>query len=73
MSDVAIRVENLGKLYRVGQFVGYKTIRESLMNAFAAPFHRLRSAVADPEPRTQEPRSMSHQLSAMSQQLRAMS
>jgi len=31
MSDIAIHVENLGKLYRVGQFVGYKTIRESLM------------------------------------------
>jgi len=28
MSDIAIRVENLGKLYRIGQTVGYKTLRE---------------------------------------------
>jgi lipopolysaccharide transport system ATP-binding protein len=42
MSDVAIRVENLGKLYRVGQFVGYKTIRESLMNAFSVPLRALK-------------------------------
>ena len=48
MSDIAIRVEKLGKLYRVGQFVGYKTLREGLVNAFSAPFHRLRSAATGP-------------------------
>lgn len=43
MSDFAIRVENLGKRYRIGQTVGYKTLRESLSNAVTAPFRRLRS------------------------------
>lgn len=36
MNDVAIRVEHLGKQYRLGgQLAGYKTARESLMNALA--------------------------------------
>ena len=42
MSDTAIKVENLGKLYRIGQIVGYSTLRESLMNVAYAPFRRLR-------------------------------
>ena len=42
MTDLAVRVENLGKLYRIGQIVGYGTLRESLTNAVAAPFRRLR-------------------------------
>jgi len=42
MSDIAIRARGLSKLYRVGQFVGYKTLRESLANAFSASLHRLR-------------------------------
>lgn len=42
MNNIAIKAENLSKLYRVGQFVGYKTLRESLANAFSAPFRRLR-------------------------------
>jgi len=42
MSDIAVRVENLGKLYRIGQIVGYSTLRESLTNAVAAPFRWLR-------------------------------
>jgi len=40
MSNIAIKAENLGKLYRVGQFVGYKTLRESIANAFSSPFRR---------------------------------
>ena len=44
MNDVAVRVENLGKLYRIGQIVGYKTLRESLTNVMTAPFHRLKQA-----------------------------
>jgi lipopolysaccharide transport system ATP-binding protein len=46
MSDIAIKVENLGKFYRIGQFVGYRTLRESLTNAFTTPFHALRSAAS---------------------------
>jgi lipopolysaccharide transport system ATP-binding protein len=46
MSDVAIQVENLSKRYRVGQFVGYQTLRESLINVVSAPFHHFRSPAA---------------------------
>ena len=42
MTDIAVKVENLGKLYRIGQIVGYSTLRESLMNLAYAPFRRLR-------------------------------
>lgn len=41
MSDIAIRVENLSKQYRIGgPQVPYKTIRESLTEAVQAPFRR---------------------------------
>jgi lipopolysaccharide transport system ATP-binding protein len=43
MSDIAIRVENLGKQYRIGGPQGrykYRTIRESLTEAMQAPFRR---------------------------------
>jgi len=43
MSDLAIRVENLGKQYRIGtQRARYKTLRESLTSAFAAPFRHIK-------------------------------
>ena len=46
MSDIAIRVENLSKQYRIGgPQAGYKTIRESLTEAAQAPFRRLSSVV----------------------------
>ena len=46
MSDVAIRVENLSKQYRIGgPQAHYKTIRESLTEAVGAPFRRLSSVV----------------------------
>lgn len=42
MSDVAIRVEGLGKRYKLGTSgagrAGYKSLRESLMNVATAPF-----------------------------------
>lgn len=45
MSDIAIRVENLGKLYRIGtKQERYVTLRDTLTNAATAPFRRLRSA-----------------------------
>ena len=49
MSDISIRAENVGKLYRLGQYVGYGTLRESLVNALKAPFRRSRSASTEPE------------------------
>jgi lipopolysaccharide transport system ATP-binding protein len=45
MSDVVIRVENLGKLYRIGKAQErYPTLRDALTNTFTAPLRRLRSA-----------------------------
>ncbi|MFC1964976.1 hypothetical protein ACFLWG_03120 [Chloroflexota bacterium] len=42
MSDIAIRAENLSKLYRLGQYVGYGSLRESLTKALSSPFRRFR-------------------------------
>jgi ABC-type sugar transport system ATPase subunit len=42
MTDIAIRVENLSKQYRIGgPQARYKTIRESLTEAVQAPLRRL--------------------------------
>jgi lipopolysaccharide transport system ATP-binding protein len=46
MSNVAIRVENLGKQYRIGgRQAGYRTIRESLVEAVRTPLHRLSAII----------------------------
>lgn len=45
MSDIAIRVENLSKLYRIGERERYYTLRDTLANAFTTPFRWLRQAV----------------------------
>jgi lipopolysaccharide transport system ATP-binding protein len=43
MSDIAIRIENLGKQYRIGgRQKGYKTIRETVMDTVSSPFRSLR-------------------------------
>ncbi len=53
MSDLAIRVENLGKLYRIGtQRARYKTLRESLTSALADPFRRWRDGRRETEDRS---------------------
>jgi lipopolysaccharide transport system ATP-binding protein len=42
MSDIAIRVENLSKQYRIGaQQERYKTLRDTLTDAFVAPIRRV--------------------------------
>lgn len=42
MSDIAVRVENLGKQYRIGgRQEGYKTIREMVVDTISGPFRRL--------------------------------
>jgi lipopolysaccharide transport system ATP-binding protein len=38
MSDVAIHVESLGKLYRIGEQHRYKALRDTLTDALYAPF-----------------------------------
>jgi lipopolysaccharide transport system ATP-binding protein len=43
MSDIAIRVENLGKRYRIGSAPErYKTLRDTIVAGVNAPFKRLR-------------------------------
>lgn len=43
MSDIAIRVEGLGKRYRIGKRqASYGTLRDSLAETFTSPFRRLR-------------------------------
>jgi len=43
MSDVAIRVENLGKQYRIGKRERYQTLRDTLTDTVTAPFRWLRN------------------------------
>ena len=40
--DIAIRVENLGKLYRIGDRAFYKSLRESITNGFINFFGKLK-------------------------------
>ena len=47
MSDIAIKVEGLSKQYRIGQRESYKALRDVLTDVAAAPFRRLRSAMAN--------------------------
>ena len=50
MSDVAIRAKGLGKKYRIGRRERYRTLRDTLANAAAAPVRWVRS-LATPGPR----------------------
>jgi lipopolysaccharide transport system ATP-binding protein len=43
MGDLAIRAESLGKLYRIGPRLRYRTLRDTLTDAIFAPFRRLPS------------------------------
>lgn len=51
MGDIAIRVEDIGKRYRIGRTEKYKTLRDTLASAFTAPFLKvgrlLRGEAAD--------------------------
>jgi lipopolysaccharide transport system ATP-binding protein len=46
VADVAIRVESLGKRYRIGAREQYRSLREALTESVAAPARRVRSALA---------------------------
>jgi lipopolysaccharide transport system ATP-binding protein len=43
MNDIAIRVEKLGKQYRIGKRERYQTLRDTLTDTVAAPFRWLRN------------------------------
>jgi len=56
MGKPIIRVEGLGKKYRIGSRErGYKTIREALVDAMASPLRRLRPALRFPSLPTSQP------------------
>jgi len=46
MSLPAIKIENLSKQYRIGEYTGYKTLRETVVNLAKAPFRRASDAQA---------------------------
>lgn len=48
MDDIALRVENLSKLYRIGPQERYRTLRETLTDFMYAPFRRIRSGFHRP-------------------------
>lgn len=43
MSEIAIKIEGLSKLYRIGKLEKYPTIREALVRAASAPLRAVRS------------------------------
>lgn len=45
MSNIAIRVENLGKRYRIGVREPYKTLRDTITDAMYAPFRAVASTL----------------------------
>jgi len=57
MSDVAIRVEGLGKRYRLGQRESYRTLRDALARGAAAPFRCARSMLRPGYRSTAKPKS----------------
>lgn len=65
MNDIAISVEGLGKLYRIGERERYYTLRDTLTRAFSAPltwFNRARNGNSDidegsPQRQVNQPRS----------------
>jgi lipopolysaccharide transport system ATP-binding protein len=48
MSDVAIRVEGLGKQYQIRRRAQYKTLRDTLTDSVLAPFRSIRSRFRAP-------------------------
>ena len=58
MTEYAIRVEGLCKEYVIGgREKGYRTFRESITDAIAAPLRRLRAIGQEPPPRSDSGRS----------------
>lgn len=45
MSETVIKVENLSKQYRLGERLGYKTLREAITNVTKVPFLHIRKAM----------------------------
>ncbi len=45
MTQIALRAENLGKLYRIGPREPYRAVRDALANAMSAPFRAVSSVI----------------------------
>src|SRR4051812_27575161 len=60
MSETVINVENLSKKYRLGESVGYHTLRDSIAHAATAPLRWL-----NPKPKIQRPKSNGEDLWAL--------
>ena len=46
MNDIAVRVEGLGKRYRIGERERYRALRDVITDGVASPFRKLRSALS---------------------------
>lgn len=55
MSDTVIKVDNLSKQYRIGAREGYKTFRETLVDAAKAPFQQI-SSLLNPKSKIRNPK-----------------
>jgi lipopolysaccharide transport system ATP-binding protein len=58
MSDIAIRVENLSKLYKIGQREAYKTLRDTLTDTLYAPFRAMSSLLSGQRSAVSRPSSI---------------
>lgn len=56
MSDIAIRVENISKKFRIGHAeANYKTLRDTISGLFSAPFHNIKKQSPGKTTETVEP------------------
>ena len=56
MTDIAVRADNLGKFYRLGQLVGYSALGDTISNAFSSLFHHSHPTSKTGEADTEEPK-----------------
>ncbi len=65
MSDIAIRVENLSKRYRIGQREPYRALRDVLARGLTAPFRATASAFRRSPSATANPRASNNNIWAL--------
>ena len=59
MNNIAIKVENLGKRYRIGEIQQYKALRDTMTDALYAPFRGI-SQLVNPKSEITNPKSNNH-------------
>jgi lipopolysaccharide transport system ATP-binding protein len=55
MDRFAIRVQNLSKRYRLGEYEGYKTLRDTLVQSVSLPIKQIRSLISGEQTRKNAP------------------